>query len=135
MRYTIGYTQSTKWNNKIVRSGIYGSGEYCFEELIINPEDLSKIDFDKTKTYIYVSDDVEQIQQFARILTRQHRNESWGKKQKSIYIKHFYPVKIDSSKFPLLIKKSERKTPFHFKNGDLNLNADVYLYKVTGAKK
>lgn len=110
MRYTIGYSDINKVTGKICENRIYALTDYGLG-FLLNPK--NKIDSEEAgKTRIYVSDNIEEIKKLVTILSNCYRRDDvWlNSTKKSKLIRNFYPVKIDSSKFPYIVKKEKQRT-------------------------
>ena len=112
MRYILGmssYNKLTKERWEGIAT-INGWGLYpqvrTIEKIkeLLNNEDNKPIN---TKIYNSIEEIQKDISDFA---IRCRRDDVWHKEQiwkKSKYILNFYPIKVDSSKFPFKVKKNE----------------------------
>ena len=116
MRYTIGSTIEDKMLGKKT-GGYYVLGPY--HEFILSEwgERQEKISKESNHTHyqIPVFDDIETATIYAQSLARSYRRDDVAIdcRKKSRKIRHFFPVKLDSSNFPYVIgdkaKDGDRK--------------------------
>lgn len=99
MRYTLGckiYNKETKTS----REGYYLTSKFL-------PYFSESVDSDKNK-YLFVYDSADEINKDIKELARSYRRDDVGwahqKWEKSKQIITFYPIKIDSSLFPYVLK-------------------------------
>lgn len=104
MRYTIGVSIEPKHKGKDGKSeGLYALG-FAYMPYLLK---MNKFKYDeKYMTTIMVFDDIETATIKARSLSRAYRRDdvAWDKTKKSKSIRRFYPIKIDSQKFPFVIE-------------------------------
>ena len=127
MRYTIGITMIDKETKDTVE-GYYSIGG-CGFSAILDESNLKRLKKDNklNEYWIYVFDNVEDVEYFCRYLSRAYRRDDvWGNdKLKSKKIRRFYPLKIDSSKFNLILDEE-------FRYG--KLKHDIYRYDLKETK-
>lgn len=134
MRYTIGYSDYNKETEKSTDNGLFANTSYGLP-FILTLDNVKPEDFNKTS--IYVSDDIDEIKKAITILAVSYRRDDvWlSPHKKSKRIRRFYPVKIDSSKFPYTISKEPACKPSTLKTKEVNYTAKLNNYLVTGMKE
>lgn len=127
MRYTIGCSITDKKTNETYE-GYYSIGG-CGFDCVLTPSSLEKIkEKNKLNEYwVYVFDNPEDVEYYCRYLARCYRRDDvWANKTvKSKKIRRFYPLKIDSSKFNLVLDED-------FSYG--KLKKDIYRYDLKETK-
>lgn len=106
-RYVIGYSSIEK-KTGIIKTGIYGWGTFNLP-IIITPQ-MKRLDSIK----MCVFTNIDECQDYCRLLSRSYRRDDcWNAtRQKSRFIRRFYPLKVESSKrfFNLVLPPKEEKT-------------------------
>ena len=134
MRYTIGCTIIKKVSNEkkigfFSLSGILGLGT------LLN---MKNIDDAPSNYKLLVFDDIKSVQTYCQILSRSYRRDDvWANSSiKSKQIIKFYPLKIDSLKFPFELNIVGEK-PFYedrFKNRHNEVQGRYFIADITKLK-
>lgn len=142
MRYTIGCRIEDKTFGQPI-DGIFASNSYVSFVLNEWGEEQEKRNNESKNRYyrIFVFDDINLATVCAQSLSRAYRRDDVARdpSKKSKKIRKFYPVKVDSTKFPYTIEIKED-------GGEKKLNKDRFnkevrpfgkadIYYVTGLKE
>ncbi len=109
MRYVIGVT-FTKKSDGSKYDGYYAKGEYGFSFVLTNYSYKEN----QENIIIPVFNNINDAITYSQMLSRAFRqDDSWIKKGRSQMIRRFYPVKLDSSKFPYTVKLIDNQPKTH----------------------
>lgn len=120
MRYTI-YSEITDKETQKKYCGLFVIGKYGCPYILTNFNSVkeSLVDDNKKEVFpILVFTSAKEAELYCQILARSYRRDdvAFHPSKKSKKIIKFFPVKVDSSKFPCLIEKADNKDRFISKN-------------------
>lgn len=137
MRYTIGVSMEDKYTG-VIEEGFYGIGFLGLTSIIGEDSVKGSLKENRTLYSIYVLDNIEDAEFLCRKLSRSYRRDDVWKNsgRKSRKIRRFYPLKVDSSKFPFLL--DEKKHTNRIKKGiygeDLSPSREFTYQDIVGFK-
>ena len=121
MRYAIGVEIEDK-KSKDKYSGLYVVGDFGFPGVFVSGESRNADGYT-----IDIYDDIEAAKKKVSILARAFRRDDVAfSKGKSRKIRRFYPVKVDSPKFPVVLKKEDKAGTERKKNEKAYTFSDKY---------
>lgn len=142
MRYTI-YSEITDKETQKKYCGPVVIGKYGCPYILtsLNSVKESLMDDNKKEEFsILVFTNAKEAELYCQILTRSYRRDdvAFYPSKKSKKIRKFFPVKIDSSKFPCLIEKADNKDRFISKNRfnekQVSSMGTYHYYRICGIK-
>lgn len=132
MRYAIGYMKKNKQKNTIDCHGIYAYGDFFLPALL--SFDTEKVKEDRFKRTFIPVFTLEEGKKAVKILSNAYRRDdvAFNKKIKSRFIRNFYLIKVDSSKFPYALEDINKEN--HMENKRLQLKATGQYYCIKAIK-